>query len=212
MVYYISDLHFGHQNVIAMDRRPFAGIEEMDAALIRLWNERVTEADEVYILGDFAYRNGYAASWYLRQLAGRKHLIIGNHDRHTVQDGSAMKHFVSVEKMMYITDGGRTVSLCHFPVAEWNGKRRGGYHVFGHLHCRRDEVYQFMSRYDRALNAGCMINGYRPCTLEELVENNLRFRRAAWAETAEAQIGNPLQAAREGNARIQMQQGERQAP
>lgn len=87
-----------------------------------------------------------------------------------------MECFASVEKMAYITNQGRTVSLCHFPIAEWNGKRRGGYHVFGHLHIRRDEVYHFMSRYDRAVNAGCMINGYRPVTLDELIENNHPFR------------------------------------
>lgn len=177
MIYYISDLHFGHRNVIGMDGRPFATIEEMDAALIRLWNERVTDEDDVYIVGDFAYRNGYTATWYLRQLKGRKHLIIGNHDRLTIQDTKAMEYFASVEKMNRVVDDGRIVSLCHFPVAEWNGKRHGGYHVYGHLHIRRDEVYEFMSRFDKALNAGCMINGYRPATLDELIENNLRFRQ-----------------------------------
>ena len=179
MIYYISDTHFGHANVLGMDGRPFSDIEEMDAALIGYWNERVTEEDDVYIIGDFAYRNGYATSWYLRQLKGNKHLIIGNHDRYTIQDKKALECFCSVEDMMLINDHEHTVSLCHFPIAEWNGKRRGGYHVFGHLHCRRDEVYQFMSRYDRALNAGCMINGYRPVTLDELIENNRLFRQSA---------------------------------
>ena len=177
MIYYISDLHFGHRNVIEMDHRPFETIEEMDETLIRQWNDRVTEQDDVYIVGDFAYRNGYTATWYLRQLKGRKHLIIGNHDRHTIKDPKALECFASVETMKRIDDNGRTVCLCHFPVAEWNGKRRGGYHVHGHLHIRRDEVYAFMSRFDHALNAGCMINGYRPVTLDELIEHNLRFRQ-----------------------------------
>lgn len=70
MIYYISDLHFGHQNVIGMDGRPFETIEEMDETLIRLWNERVTDDDDVYIVGDFAYHNNYTATWYLRQLKG----------------------------------------------------------------------------------------------------------------------------------------------
>ena len=186
MIYYISDLHFGHRNVIGMDGRPFETIEEMDETLIRLWNERVTDEDDVYILGDFAYRNGNTASWYLRRLKGRKHLIIGNHDRLTIQDAKAMAYFASVEKMSLINDNGRMVSLCHFPLAEWNGKRRGGYHVHGHLHNRRDAVYEFMSRFDKALNAGCMLNGYRPVTLDELTENNLHFRQKGKEETTDA--------------------------
>lgn len=182
MIYYISDLHFGHERVIQMDNRPFDSAEVMDLTLIELWNQRVTAEDDVYILGDFAYRNNFTATWYLRRLNGRKHLIVGNHDRHTLKDEKAVACFASVNKMLRIMDGGRVVSLCHFPVAEWNGKRRGGYHVHGHLHNRRDEVFDFMSRYDRALNAGCMLNNYRPVTLDELIENNLRFRGAAAKE------------------------------
>ena len=93
-----------------------------------------------------------------------------------------MECFTSAEKMARIEDDDRVVSLCHFPIAEWNGKRRGGYHVHGHIHARRDDVYEFMSRFDKALNAGCMLNGYRPVTLDELIENNLRFREAPGSE------------------------------
>ena len=66
-----------------------------------------------------------------------------------------------------------------------SGRRHGGYHVHGHLHTRRDEVYAFMSRFDNALNAGCMLNGYRPVTLDELIENNLRFRAERSSEEEE---------------------------
>lgn len=177
MIYYISDLHLGHRRVIEMDSRPFETIEQMDETIMARWNERVTEEDDVYIVGDFAYHNAYTAGWYLRRLKGRKHLIIGNHDYNTLQDEKALACFASVEKMLRITDRDRTVLLCHYPIAEWYGKRYGGYHVYGHLHVRRDEVFEFMSRFDRALNAGCMLNGYRPATLDELIENNLRFRQ-----------------------------------
>ena len=179
MIYYISDIHFGHRNVIGMDNRPFETIEEMDEILIHRWNERVIDEDDVYIVGDFAYRNGRTADWYLKRLKGRKHLIIGNHDLATLRNAKAMELFASVEKMNMVIDNGRMVSLCHYPVAEWNGKRHGGFHVHGHIHCRRDDVYTFMSRFDCALNAGCMINDYRPATLDELIENNLRFRNEA---------------------------------
>lgn len=80
MILYTSDLHFGHANVIKFDHRPFADTEEMDHILIELWNGRVQPDDTVYIVGDFCYRSGRPAGWYLRQLKGHKVLIIGNHD------------------------------------------------------------------------------------------------------------------------------------
>ena len=162
-----------------MDGRPFETIEEMDEILIRRWNERVADEDDVYIVGDFVYRSERSADWYLKRLKGRKHLIVGNHDLTTLRNAKAMELFASVEKMNMVVDNGRRVSLCHFPVAEWNGKRHGGFHVHGHIHCRRDDVYRFMCGFDRALNAGCMINDYRPATLDELIGNNLRFQNEA---------------------------------
>ena len=86
---YISDLHFGHKAVVDFDHRPFSGVEEMDAVLIQLWNSRVTKNDQVYILGDFAFHNEKPYSWYLKQLKGQKHLVIGNHDKKLLKDAEA---------------------------------------------------------------------------------------------------------------------------
>ena len=82
---YISDLHFGHSNVLNFDHRPFADRDEMDRVMISLWNSRVSADDHVYIVGDFCYRSGNTADWYLRQLKGHKHLVIGNHDGDTLK-------------------------------------------------------------------------------------------------------------------------------
>ena len=53
MIFVTADHHFGHANIIEYTNRPFASVEEMDAALIAAWNERVTDYDLVYHLGDF---------------------------------------------------------------------------------------------------------------------------------------------------------------
>lgn len=175
---YISDLHFGHRNCINFDHRPFLDVGEMDNILIKLWNSRVDEDDNVYIIGDFAYRNEKTADWYLRQLKGRKHLVVGNHDGETLKNEKAMAYFESVDKMMHVTDGDKQISLCHFPIAEWNGYHRGSWHVYGHIHGRKDETYEFMKTKERALNAGCMINNYTPSSINELIRNNKYFREA----------------------------------
>ncbi len=51
---YISDLHFGHTNILKFDNRPFSNTEEMEASLIENWNNTVLAGDTTYILGDFA--------------------------------------------------------------------------------------------------------------------------------------------------------------
>lgn len=176
MNYYIADTHFGHENVILLDSRPFVTVDEMDREMIERWNEKVQDADDVYILGDFCYMSERLEQWYLRQLKGHKHLIIGNHDRALLRNEEAMAFFESVEKIQYVIDGDKRLILCHYPLCEWNGFHAGIWHIYGHIHGKRDDTYLFMRQRERALNAGCMINSYVPVSLSELIDNNRVFQ------------------------------------
>ncbi|MBQ3404908.1 MAG: hypothetical protein IJG63_05785 [Oscillospiraceae bacterium] len=57
--FYIADTHFGHRNCVRFDDRPFRSIEEHDETLISNWNSVVQPRDDVFILGDFAYKLNY---------------------------------------------------------------------------------------------------------------------------------------------------------
>lgn len=174
---YIADTHFGHGNVIRFDGRPFLTADEMDSSLISYWQAKVCPEDDVWFLGDLAYRSRNSAEWYLRQLPGHKHLIVGNHDGELLKNRAAMSCFESVDQMKFIKDGEENVVMCHYPVAEWNGMFRGTYLVYGHIHNQTQDAYRFMKTRDRALNAGCMLNRYAPASLAELIENNAEFKR-----------------------------------
>jgi len=78
-IFFTSDTHFGHENIIKYCKRPFKDAAEMDKVLIRNWNRVVGPNDLVYHLGDFAVGGGPAGP-YLDQLNGRIILIHGNHD------------------------------------------------------------------------------------------------------------------------------------
>lgn len=54
MIYFTSDPHYGHANVIKYCSRPFASVDEMTRVLITNWNKVVTPEDIVYCLGDFS--------------------------------------------------------------------------------------------------------------------------------------------------------------
>ena len=172
---YISDLHFGHANVIKHDSRPFSDVDEMDRVMMERWNAMVNEDDDVYVVGDFCFRSGRTAEWYLSRLKGRKHLIVGNHDWRTLQNDKAISLFVSVDSLLEIEDNGKFIVLCHYPLAEWNHSMRGSWHIYGHIHNNRNKTYEFMRTLDHALNAGAPLNGYAPVPFDVLVDNNRKY-------------------------------------
>ena len=81
MVYFISDLHLGHENIIKYCSRPFVNVNEMNEALIENWNKCVNRNDKIFVLGDFALSNREDIVKWGRALRGNKVLILGNHDR-----------------------------------------------------------------------------------------------------------------------------------
>lgn len=173
--FYISDIHFGHKNILEFDKLPFADVDEMDRIMIDYWNMRVQKDDEVYIIGDFLYRSSKDPTWYLRQLSGKKFLVLGNHDTGIMDNPKALAYFEDVDKIMNITDGENRLVLCHFPIVEWDSYYRRSYHIYGHIHSRLNEACLIMRNRKRALNAAACINNYMPVTLNELIENNKRF-------------------------------------
>jgi len=79
MIWFSSDQHFWHANVIQYCNRPFKSVEEMNEKLIANWNSVVKPEDTVYCLGDFslAFRS---VELYSHRLLGNKMLVPGNHD------------------------------------------------------------------------------------------------------------------------------------
>lgn len=174
MNFYISDLHFGHENVLSLCNRPFSCIEEMDEYLIEQWNKVVHRNDTVYILGDVIFRAVQSPAYYLDRLKGEKHLIIGNHDKFWLGKVDVEKYFKSVDWMTVINTGKGKAMLCHFPLLDFEGK----YMIHGHIHAKAEklEYWDFLKNSENVLNAGVDINGYKPVLIEELIENNLRFK------------------------------------
>lgn len=177
MIYYTADLHLGHANVIRHCSRPFQNADEMDAVLIKKWNAKVHRDDTVYIVGDFLFRAKKPAEEYLAGLIGKKHLIIGNHDKTWMNKVDLSQWFESVSPMLFITDAGIPVTLCHYPMMSWPGISKGGYMVYGHIHNNTDADYwPLIASREQMLNAGVEINGFTPVSLAEMITNNQHFK------------------------------------
>ena len=167
MIFFTSDLHLGHENCIRLCNRPFSSIEEMDETLIENWNHKVTGKDTVYILGDLIYRSQKPPEEYLRRLRGKKHLILGNHDRGWIRSCQTEQFFESVNNLLYVADGKRQYTLCHYPMMSWPHIMRC-YMVFGHIHGNTDADYwPLIQANERMLNAGVP-------TIEDFLKERMR--------------------------------------
>ena len=177
MILFTADLHLGHTNIIKHCSRPFSSVEEMDEHLISAWNKSVRPSDSVYILGDLIFRSSASPNSYLSRLRGKKHLIIGNHDKDWAKKADMSKHFLSVERFVEISNGQHKITLCHYPLMSWNHMAKGSYMIHGHIHNNREAFYFSMFRQmPNLLNAGVEINDYRPVSFDVLVANNERFK------------------------------------
>ena len=178
---FTSDLHLGHNNVLRICPM-FQDIDEHDEALINKWNKKVKNNDDVYILGDLSFRSPHHISYYLSRMKGKKHLVVGNHDRYWMRHVEDMNvYFESVDYLKTIKIEKKLITLCHYPMLEWPRSRymqsETSYLIHGHIHRNNDtEVYRYIkNNLPHALNAGVDINGFEPVAFDELKENNARW-------------------------------------
>lgn len=185
--YYISDLHLFHKNVtdegVNFDSRPFATLEEMHEEIKKRWNDTVSNADHVYILGDLAWKENEDVIQLVSTLRGNKHLILGNHDR--VKDCRYRQLFVEITNYKEIKDTANgkeyRVIMSHFPMAFWNRQHHyQSVQLYGHVHNSNEEtIFQdFINKLNGeynieciARNVGCMHDymNYCPQSLNKIL-------------------------------------------
>lgn len=78
-IFFTSDLHFYHENIIKYCSRPYSSVEQMNEILVRNWNETIGPDDVVYCMGDFSLAIR-PVELYTHRLNGHKKLVPGNHD------------------------------------------------------------------------------------------------------------------------------------
>ena len=157
--FYIADWHYGHENILAFDNRPFKTVDEMNEQLIDRWNQVVDRGDKVYVLGDMFWKKVDVALEVLDKFK-RKFTKICDYDE--------------------IDDCGRKVVLCHYPITCFKNHFYGWYHLYGHVHISFESR---MVEHDRYLmenlynhqcnmyNVGAMMPwiDYTPRTLDEII-------------------------------------------
>ena len=179
-IWFTSDQHYFHHNIIRYSKRPFRDVYEMNEELIARHNRVVGPNDLVIQLGDFTMNDKYAESVF-RRLHGHQKLIPGNHDpcyrKHSrwqhwtekylkmgflevlQQDEIEIKrHKVLIDHMPYVQD-----SRHGDKYAAYRPKDQGRWLLHGHIHT-------MWKVRDRQINVGVDVWNYAPVHIDELAK------------------------------------------
>jgi calcineurin-like phosphoesterase family protein len=195
MIYFTSDIHVNHENIIKYSHRGygtyqerkadpaliFKSVQDMNRVMLERWNEIVQPDDTVHLIGDFAMGNKYAAIDFFKQLNGTIHLTFGNHDctdfeKKKLHPAIEQCGFASIEYERYIEVDGKHLWLAHIPYGHDNDRRayqrppvKPGFSL------KKDIILSahvhdkwFWNDY-RSINVGCDLQDFYPRTLSQLL-------------------------------------------
>jgi len=148
-IYMLADLHIGHDNILKLDNRQFNSIQEMNEYILKELQEKLTENDIVFDLGDtFWAMNCKDCINFMNQLPTKSiYKILGNHDKVPLyfgQQGLLRNSYILVSDMLEIKikyEGKiYMLELSHYPMLEWWQQYRGSFMIHGHTHGHMDEL------------------------------------------------------------------------
>ena len=189
-VFFTSDPHFGHGNILKYCRRTKfmtpeeirkldAGedfrvsresIDKMSTHLIDQINTTVGEDDTLWCLGDWSFPSNYeeAMKYRFRIHCKDVNLVLGNHDKRGIA-----KAFSICGDLIELSVDHLKIVLCHYAMAIFNGSHRSALHLYGHSHSGAEETMDKAFPDRRSMDAGVdnafkLLGEYRPFSIDEI--------------------------------------------
>lgn len=171
-VFFTSDSHLQHKNIIKYCNRPFKTVRDMDSALVKNWNAVVGPEDIVFHAGDFCFGSKTSWAYLLDALNGTKYLAAGNHDVNITPD-----KFVDVQQRFNIrimgdpeiASDGQRITVDHYPMLSWYQSHRGSWQLYGHVHGGLSNKGE-MRTTPNQLDIGVDVHSFEPISYETVKE------------------------------------------
>jgi len=177
MIYFSSDFHFNHKNIIKYCNRPFFTLEEMDTTIISNINSIVKEEDILYFLGDFGFTKSSEApearkdtfEYYRNRIYCKNIIYIkGNHDKNNRNK--------TINESMVINYGGERIFLTHNP-EYCNVHFRLNF--VGHVHEKwMFKRYRKGEAFTDCCNVGVDVWAFKPITINEIMSAYSKWKRS----------------------------------
>lgn len=175
-IYFISDTHFNHENIIKYCNRPYKNKIEMNEDIIKKWNEVVTDEDTIYHLGDFALGTKEELKEIVDKLNGKIVLIKGNHD-YKAQIYEELGLLVLKDSFVKLDN--KKLILSHIPIED-KLIPEGYINIHGHIH--NNPLHKINPTINKAeypenlyseklhINVSVDVIDFKPISLEEILK------------------------------------------
>jgi len=167
LTFFTSDLHLGHGNILKhqpVRAIEFGDIDTMDTHLIDSINKTVSKNDELWILGDFAWKASRYGHYRQRLKVRKLHVVMGNHD-----SSSLRIHVSSLNDMVCHKFDGIKFHLTHYPMLSWSSSNHGSIHLYGHCHGTVENRLRGRSMDVGIDNARKLLGAWRPFSINEVL-------------------------------------------
>jgi calcineurin-like phosphoesterase family protein len=164
-----AEEHFGDDEILKQDLRPFKNAKQFARILIKTWNKQASRADTIYVIADFVdcNKNSDDQTWkktikYVKKVRPSVILIIGNNEQRVIEryfendfqkfrEYCLMVGFKEVYKNTIVHFIDRDFYLTHKPI----DSNMAMLNLFGHMH-RSGGLYK-----PYGINIGCDLNHFR---------------------------------------------------
>lgn len=169
-IYLISDLHFGHDREFIWKVRGYESIAQMNDRQVEKWNAVVDNNDDVYVLGDVMLGDSKNIE-YIKQLNGKIHIVLGNHDTLTRE-----KMYRELPNVVEVAEVGIRLNykkyhfvLTHYPMLTGNLEKESlkqmSLNLYGHTHQLTNFYMDLPYLYHVGVDSH---NGY-PVALDDII-------------------------------------------
>lgn len=168
MIYFTSDEHYFHKNIIKYQKRPFQSLEDMHRELIRRHNHVVKGEDQVYHIGDFCFGKKKQAREITLQLNGTHFFLQGNHDKWD----KSLTQIIELRERKDDNQESNLIVLCHYAMRVWNESHYNSWQLHGHTH-------RHLKPIGKQLDVGVDCHNYYPISIE-VVKEIMKTREDNW--------------------------------
>lgn len=179
-VWFTSDTHFNHKNIIRYCGRPFEDVQSMNDSIVERWNSCVKPTDKVYHLGDIGlFSQEEDVNAMVDNLNGTVWAVKGNHDGKKVK--RALGYRLQKARGYWIdhTFAVMVHKPCNFPAIVQTNDWNNVVLLYGHVHDRAPDCLHWVRFPDGkeilAYHVGVDTNNFFPVS-EDAIAHMVRCK------------------------------------